>query len=400
MLLLAVASGLLTPGLCLSPSTAPPRPMHRRGSVAHASRAHPKCDAGPLPRKELPRDEQGLPAGKVYAPRRLQHSAALHNLDTPPTDAGARRWGARGAEQRGGRGAEQRGGRGGEGRGARGGEERGATSGGSSSQPPRVRKQGKEPQVRELQRLMVSGGDHRGRRIQTPAVYMRPMMSRVREALFSMVYPTGVLRESAAVLDLFSGSGVVGIEALSRGVGRATFVDFSPVRSRQGGAEHPGSSRLCPVCQTASNAPHSAIQMCHPHPVRDPNAPQVCTEAILSHCASLQCNPFPLPFPPHPNVPLPHHVPFTPHHNATSPISPFPQVCTEAILSNCASLGEASSVSVIEADVYSVLSSPERHGLGGTHFDMVTVRRLTIGSGGERGAGRGERWGGAGGDSF
>ncbi len=56
---------------------------------------------------------------------------------------------------------------------------------------------------------------------------MRPMMSRVREALFSMLYPTGVLRETASILDCFSGAGTVGLEALSRGMGRATFVDFS-----------------------------------------------------------------------------------------------------------------------------------------------------------------------------
>ena len=41
------------------------------------------------------------------------------------------------------------------------------------------------------------------------------MMSRVREAVFSMLTTARVLRESASHLDLFSGSGVVGLEALS-----------------------------------------------------------------------------------------------------------------------------------------------------------------------------------------
>ena len=91
-----------------------------------------------------------------------------------------------------------------------------------------ARPQGKAAPVRELQRLYITGGSARRRRIVTPEVYMRPMMSRVREALFSMLYSTGVLRESASHLDLFAGSGVVGLEALSRGVGSATFVDFSP----------------------------------------------------------------------------------------------------------------------------------------------------------------------------
>jgi len=83
--------------------------------------------------------------------------------------------------------------------------------------------------VRELQRLYITGGTCRGRRIVTPEVYLRPMMSRVREALFSLLQLTGVLRPSASHLDLFSGAGTVGLESLSRGIGRATFVDFSPV---------------------------------------------------------------------------------------------------------------------------------------------------------------------------
>ena len=92
-----------------------------------------------------------------------------------------------------------------------------------------ARPQGRANQLRELQRLTITGGTARGRRLITPGVYMRPMMSRVREALFSMLYPAGVLRDSARHLDLFAGSGVVGLEALSRGVGSATFVDFSNV---------------------------------------------------------------------------------------------------------------------------------------------------------------------------
>ena len=92
-----------------------------------------------------------------------------------------------------------------------------------------ARPQGKAAQVRELQRLLITGGTARGRKLVTPGVYMRPMMSRVREALFSLLYPTGVLRDSARHLDLFAGSGVVGLESLSRGIGDATFVDFSKV---------------------------------------------------------------------------------------------------------------------------------------------------------------------------
>ncbi|CAE8586143.1 unnamed protein product, partial [Polarella glacialis] len=50
----------------------------------------------------------------------------------------------------------------------------------------------------------------------------------VRQALFSMLASTDVFQESSTALDLFAGSGVVGLESLSRGVGRVTFVDSSP----------------------------------------------------------------------------------------------------------------------------------------------------------------------------
>jgi len=90
-----------------------------------------------------------------------------------------------------------------------------------------VRPQGRSSAVRELQKLSITGGECRGRRIMTPDIYLRPMMSRVREALFSMVYPTDVLQPSCRHLDLFAGSGVIGLEALSRGMGSTSFVDFS-----------------------------------------------------------------------------------------------------------------------------------------------------------------------------
>jgi 16S rRNA (guanine966-N2)-methyltransferase len=105
----------------------------------------------------------------------------------------------------------------------------GRRTGGAGRDKAAVRAQGRAAQVRSLQKLTITGGTARGRRLVTPDVYLRPMMSRVREALFSMLLPMGVLRDSAAHLDLFSGAGTVGLEALSRGVGSCTFVDFSPV---------------------------------------------------------------------------------------------------------------------------------------------------------------------------
>jgi 16S rRNA (guanine966-N2)-methyltransferase len=65
-------------------------------------------------------------------------------------------------------------------------------------------------------------GSFKGRRLVAPrGTRTRPTADRVREALFSML--GGV--EGASVLDLYAGSGALGIEALSRGARSAVFVD-------------------------------------------------------------------------------------------------------------------------------------------------------------------------------
>lgn len=53
------------------------------------------------------------------------------------------------------------------------------------------------------------------------------MMAKVRQTLFNMLGMFDLWDESASMLDLFSGTGVVGLEALSRGLGNVTFVDYS-----------------------------------------------------------------------------------------------------------------------------------------------------------------------------
>jgi 16S rRNA (guanine966-N2)-methyltransferase len=75
--------------------------------------------------------------------------------------------------------------------------------------------------------LRIVAGTHGGRRIETPAGRAtRPTSDRVREALFSILGPAAL--EDAQVLDLFAGSGALGIEALSRGAASATFVESDP----------------------------------------------------------------------------------------------------------------------------------------------------------------------------
>jgi 16S rRNA (guanine(966)-N(2))-methyltransferase RsmD len=77
--------------------------------------------------------------------------------------------------------------------------------------------------------LRVVAGEYGGRRLAAPRrAGTRPTQDRVREALFSVLGPLGGVR----VLDLFAGSGALGIEALSRGAREATFVDSDPAAAR------------------------------------------------------------------------------------------------------------------------------------------------------------------------
>src|SRR6202040_3851347 len=69
--------------------------------------------------------------------------------------------------------------------------------------------------------LRVSGGEAKGRRLKAPK-NIRPTQGMVKQAIFNMVGPD---IEEARVLDLFAGSGALGIEALSRGAAGVTFVD-------------------------------------------------------------------------------------------------------------------------------------------------------------------------------
>jgi 16S rRNA (guanine966-N2)-methyltransferase len=71
--------------------------------------------------------------------------------------------------------------------------------------------------------MRVIAGSARGRRLAgPPGVKTRPMMDRVKEALFSSL---GSRVVDARVLDLYAGSGALGIESLSRGAESVTFVE-------------------------------------------------------------------------------------------------------------------------------------------------------------------------------
>lgn len=104
------------------------------------------------------------------------------------------------------------------------------------SEGAKLRPQGKS---RDTQRynnpsnLRILGGSVRGRKLESPNVYLRPMMGKVREAVYSTFTSFGLYQEVGGAscktrhLDIFSGSGSVGLESLSRGARHVTFVDMS-----------------------------------------------------------------------------------------------------------------------------------------------------------------------------
>jgi 16S rRNA (guanine966-N2)-methyltransferase len=70
--------------------------------------------------------------------------------------------------------------------------------------------------------VRIIAGSRKGHRIAAPkGETTRPTSDRIREAAFNLIGPV----DDAVVLDLFAGSGALGMEALSRGAARATFVE-------------------------------------------------------------------------------------------------------------------------------------------------------------------------------
>jgi 16S rRNA (guanine966-N2)-methyltransferase len=73
-----------------------------------------------------------------------------------------------------------------------------------------------------IRSMRIIAGSRKGHTIQAPkGIDTRPTGDRVREAAFNLIGPVG----GARVLDLFAGSGAMGLEALSRGADRAVFVE-------------------------------------------------------------------------------------------------------------------------------------------------------------------------------
>ncbi len=111
--------------------------------------------------------------------------------------------------------------------------------------------------------MRVVAGQYGGRLLTAPrGGSTRPTSDRVREAVFSILGPIAGLN----VLDLFAGSGALGIEALSRGAAGATFVDSSraavaAIRANAAMIEDPARVRVvCADWQAALRAERAAAR--------------------------------------------------------------------------------------------------------------------------------------------
>jgi 16S rRNA (guanine966-N2)-methyltransferase len=79
--------------------------------------------------------------------------------------------------------------------------------------------------------VRIVGGALRGRKVPVPDQGVRPTSERAREAIFDILGPR--LVSGARALDLYAGTGALGIEALSRGAASAHFIERSPEIAQQ-----------------------------------------------------------------------------------------------------------------------------------------------------------------------
>jgi 16S rRNA (guanine966-N2)-methyltransferase len=80
--------------------------------------------------------------------------------------------------------------------------------------------------------IRITGGTHRGRLLQTPkGKNTRPTSDRARQSVFNILRHAswhGGILEDATVLDVFAGTGALGLEALSQGASHAAFIESAP----------------------------------------------------------------------------------------------------------------------------------------------------------------------------
>jgi 16S rRNA (guanine966-N2)-methyltransferase len=105
------------------------------------------------------------------------------------------------------------------------------TSGNSGTRAPARRSRARAARGADARVLRIIGGSWRGRKLRFPSASdIRPTPDRVRETLFNWL---GGRVAGARCLDLFAGSGALGLEALSRGAAQVTFVEHDAAAARE-----------------------------------------------------------------------------------------------------------------------------------------------------------------------
>jgi 16S rRNA (guanine966-N2)-methyltransferase len=126
--------------------------------------------------------------------------------------------------------------------------------------------------------LRIVGGVHRGRRLATPlGDAVRPTSDRTRQALFNILShgsfaASGLPFADRPVLDAFAGTGAFGLEALSRGAGRASFIEhnraaLAALRANVAACRAEGRSRVIAADATRPprGAPHRLVFLDPPY---------------------------------------------------------------------------------------------------------------------------------------
>ncbi len=140
--------------------------------------------------------------------------------------------------------------------------------------------------------MRIIGGEARSRLIDAPkGMDTRPTQDKVRESLFNILQWD---MQGRTVLDLFAGSGALGLEALSRGAAYAVFVDHSPKAAGivQGNVDRLGFRERAKVIRADW---HAAVSTLAPHarggfdlifldpPYRMANMGEVCSHMLKCH---------------------------------------------------------------------------------------------------------------------
>ncbi|MDP5273394.1 16S rRNA (guanine(966)-N(2))-methyltransferase RsmD [Chengkuizengella sp. 2205SS18-9] len=138
--------------------------------------------------------------------------------------------------------------------------------------------------------MRVISGVSRGRKLKAvPGSHTRPTTDKVKEAIFSRIGP---YFSGGIVLDLFAGTGALGIEAISRGMDRGVFIDINP-KSIEVIKENINAVSQTNQAEIYRNDAKRALKVCAKRELKfdlvflDPPYKLEVTEEILQHMDSL-----------------------------------------------------------------------------------------------------------------